>query len=400
MTSENKKTEPVTLIVTDDNRIARMMSNLFGYKTSKKGKSGINHAFYKVNSKGKDYIIISTNGHLQLFQNSTIYKWSGIDPRKIIVDPNSVIPVLNSFNKKNYYSISKLLETSNIAECIMAITPDTNSLTITLKEFGTLFKKTHPDHELRKLILFSLQPRYVLKKLDNPELFSFEDIKNAEIEYFRSYLDALISFSSTQEITYSIKQCLDADNKKFDDMKEILKKDLKERKNLLIPMSRVQALILNLIKQRNKQVQNKSNRDEFQGPAYEIAAKIAIDNEKNVEVKVNNKKFMTLEDANEALKKFKDVKHARIEKINSREKIVRPQPLFNITSLIEEVSHVLGFPTSYIYKILLDLYNAKLITYPNPDAFDIKGFNVDHPAIFNKIMALDEIECVEKQAIV
>nr|MDO8111215.1 DNA topoisomerase [Candidatus Sigynarchaeota archaeon] len=364
---------------------------------SRKSSSSAFGTFYFASTyQNKKYIVFSTNGHLQVFQNSSIYKWSGIDPRKIIEDENSVIPVLNSFNKKNYYSLQKLVS-ENIGEIVLAITPDVNALTIGLKEIGNLLQKSKHDRSLKKLILYSLEPRDIIEGLNRPEPISLDDEKCSEIEYLRSFLDAIISFSITQEITYTIKRCIDNNSPAFKELKETLKHDLKESKNLLIPMSRAQALILMWIFENNKLIGKSSN--ELDNAPHEIFIKICAPNGMNVDFKVNDVVFPNFTEANAYIQKIKEEKHVRIENVSSKDLSLFPPFMYDLTGLIDQVSEEFGFPTTYTYKILIDMYYFKLITYPNPERGNGTRIHIDHEQLIKQLSEIDEFEDLGKKAI-
>ncbi|NMC06161.1 MAG: hypothetical protein GYA24_13180 [Candidatus Lokiarchaeota archaeon] len=388
--------EHATLIVTDDQRIARHLHSILD-KNPKKTSPDPAGLFFVARAGKKKYIIISTNGHLQLFQNSSIYKWSGIDPKKIIEDDNSVIPVLNSFNKKSFYTLQKILQTERISEAILALVPDINAITIGLKEVGNVLHKAGYDRPPKKVMLHSLDPVTILDQLGKASGFPFDDIKAAEIEQLRSYLDAVISFSITQEITYTIKRCIEIASPSFKELKDILAQDARESKNLLIPLSRAQALILLLVHANNKLLAK--DPASIEAGQHVVHARIVQPGGARVDVPVNNITFPDMASARTFVESMKNERHVRIGTITSTEIRLQPPSLFDLTSLIEQVSGETGFPTNYTYKILLDMYYSRMISYPNPER-DPAGFiSLDHVAMLKEFAAIDEFEDIGKAAL-
>src|SRR5271157_109493 len=390
------KSEPTTLVITDDNHLIRNIFNTLD-KGSRKGKENSSNVFYFTTFKDKKKnALFSTNGHLQVFQNSSMYKWAGLDPRKIIEDENSVIPVLNSFNKKIYYALQKFVETENVDDCILAMTPDVNALTIGLKEVKNLLVKSKFNHPIKKMFLFSLDAKAIIDGLSNASEFTFEDERAAEIEYLRSYLDAIISFSTTQEITYTIKRCIDMNSPAFKELKDILRHDMKESKNLLIPMSRAQALNLMWIYDNNNAIHVADNV--ASNVSHLIYAKLKRDDGSLMDVRLNGKIFSNLDEANAFLQKAKGERHARIDGITSKDIVVQPPSMYDLTGIVEQISEEMGFPATYTYKILLDLYYFKFITYPSPDRMNVNDLEVNHENLMDIFSEIDEIEDIAKKA--
>ncbi len=389
--------EPTILIITDDQRIARHLHSILD-KNPKRAKPNLIGPFYfTAHMNNKKYIILSTNGHLQVFQNSSVYKWSGIDPKKIIEDESSVIPVLNSFNKKNFYTLQKILQTERITEVILALAPDVNAITIGLKEIGNVLQKSRFDRPPKKLLLQTLDPDAILEQLSHAQPFSFDDEKCAEIEHLRSYLDAVISFSITQEVTYTIKRCLDIPSPTFKELKEILSQDIKESKNLLIPMSRAQALILLLVYGNNKQMAA-AGSDGEEGPMV-ATARILPPGGASVNVPLDGIPLPDLGASRAFLDSVKGEKNVRIGDIKSSEIHLPPPPIFDLAGLVDQVSAETGFPTTYTYKILVDLYHFKLISYPNPERVASSSIAIDHGKLVKDFGEVEELEDVAKAAL-
>ena len=385
-----RKQNPVSLIITDSNNAARYLHSLLNRNFRGNRRHSREKFYYRARYQGKNYIIFSTNGHLQVFQNSSIYKWTGVDPAKIIEDENSVIPVLNAFNKKNYFSLTKILQSENITECIFAITPDTSSFVIAIKEVGNLFSKLEIPFLPKKLLLMSLGQDYILSQLEELETFTFEDNRFAEIEYLRGYLDAIISFSLTQEITYTLKRCLNLRTSFFTELSKILRQDMKDHKNFLIPMSRAQAFIMETVWNNINEVEKKSNLE--QGRKFEIFLKITTADGVLRELKLNDIMFDSEETANRFIDSLYMDGHVRIKKTETENLDILPPPLYNLTSLINHVSDKLSFPTNYTHKILLDLYHERFITFPNMEKIQANFVAIKHEDILGKIKELEDFE--------
>ncbi|MEX2728724.1 MAG: DNA topoisomerase, partial [Candidatus Sigynarchaeum springense] len=395
--NNQKGTDSTILIITDDQRIARHLHSVLDKEPKRAKPNSIGPFFFTARMDGKKYIILSTNGHLQVFQNSSIYKWSGIDPKKIIEDENSVIPVLNSFNKKNYYALQKVLQTECIGDVILALTPDINGLTIGLKEIRNVLQKAHFDKPAKKLLLYTLDPDAILDQLAHAQPFSFDDEKRAEIENLRSYLDAVISFSITQEVTYTIKRCLNLASPAFKELREILARDSKESKNLLIPMSRAQALILLLIHENNKQMASTQPTTE-EGPRA-VIARLVQPGGVRVEVPIDDILLPDARSTDIFLDSMKGEKYIRIKGVMSTEILIPPPGAFDLTGLIEQVSAETDFPTTYTYKILVDLYHSRFISYPNPERTAQYFITLDNARLLKELAAVDEFEDIAKAAI-
>jgi DNA topoisomerase IA/ssDNA-binding Zn-finger/Zn-ribbon topoisomerase 1 len=389
----------VIAIISDDNHIAKQIFDMLERGNKRRANIPPNAVFYRTQYKHRPCIILSTNGHLQVPQNSSVYKWSGIDPQKIIEDENSVIPVLNSFNKKNYYAISKTFTNERIDECILVLTPDMNAITIGLKELGrNIFLKAGFTRPPKKVLATSLDVEFLSSALEFPQEFTFADERASEIEYIRSYLDAVISFSTTQEITYTIKRCLSMNVPAFKDLKETFRQDMRDQRNLLIPMSRAQALILTRVFDRNKTVSQ--DLPPTDPAVYELSIKIKAGSDEAREFSLLNIKFAERNDANDLCMRFKKEKHLRIKKITTKEVKILPPAPYDLISIIEHASDDLGFPATYTYKLLLDLYHERMITYPNSDLVWPVHDAAKHLALLHAISEDDEFEDEGKQAAV
>ncbi|MBN2150354.1 MAG: hypothetical protein JW839_02795 [Candidatus Lokiarchaeota archaeon] len=388
-------TEHATLIITDDQRIARHLHSILDKKPKRLNPS--EPFYFTAHTEKKKNIILSTNGHLQVFQNSSVYKWTGIDPKRIIEDENSVIPVLNSFNKKNYYTLQKILQTERISDVVLALAPDINAITIGLKEIKNVLQKSRFDRPVKKLLLHTLDPDAILVQLARAQPFSFEDEKRAEVEYLRSYLDAIISFSITQEVTYTIKRCLDLGSPSFKELRDILSRDSKESKNLLVPMSRAQALILLLVQANNKLAA--TALPDGQEGAHAIIARIVQPGGATIDVQVDGIPLPDLDSARKFLDSVKGERYVRIGAVASVEVQLPPPQAFDLTGLIEQASAETGFPTTYTYRILVDMYHSRLISYPNPERAAPGSINLDHGTLLKGFAEIDELEDIAKAAL-
>ncbi len=359
-------------------------------KPQKTDKTHLGNYFYKFEANKEHVIIISTNGHLQIFQNSSIYKWTGIDPKKIIEDENSVIPVLNAFNKKNYYTILNALSDQDtpVATCIAAIAPDASSLIIAGKEIKNIVEKANFKKPVKKVILGSLAHPDVARSMNNPGEFTFEDKKIAEIEYLRSYIDAIISFSVTQEITYTFKRCLDVDSRAFSELRDLFRNDIKDGKNFLIPMSRAQALILKRMIEAERRLNDPSGE-----PDNHVQLRVSFKMPGNTTTNVLAETTGSLDKEKAKILQGKLLfeKHVRIKNVNAENLEIDPPRVFNLPAILEYVSGDFGFPTTYTYKILLDLYHAGIITYPNLPRIS-HDVRIDHEGLARQANEIDEFE--------
>lgn len=383
----------ITLIICDDSRVARHLYSLLDGGSRPPPENAF---FFRARNRKGEHLILSTNGHLQLFQNSSIYKWSGVDPQRIIEDPNSVIPVLNVFSKNNFHSLHKILASERIGTCVIAIPPDISSLTIGLKEVGNVFQTNGFVKVPRKLLLVSLDPSGKLPDFNTLGTFTFDDRKAAEIEYTRMYLDAIISFSITQEITYTIKRVMDMDAPEFKELKQMLAGDVKEGKNFLVPMSRAQAMVLTWVHQNNKTVV--SGDSAGVESEYRVLLRVASTDGTFPVVPLN----LTFQDEASAQALATVIKQqgtVRIEKVSDSDQVMNPPGLFDITDLVTHVSERYGFPTTYTYKILLDLYYARYITYPNPERVAVGDQAFNHEAILQGMLAIDALEDIATTAL-
>nr|MDO8117434.1 hypothetical protein [Candidatus Sigynarchaeota archaeon] len=308
--SQNK----VTLVICEDNRIAERVYHAISGKSRKNDKAYLGNYFYKFETNKETFIIISTNGHLQIFQNSSIYKWTGIDPKKIIEDENSVIPVLNAFNKKNYYTILNALADQDhpVSTCIAAVAPDVSSLIIAGKEIRNIMEKANFKKPVKKAILGSLANQDVVNGIGNPVDFTFEDKKVAEIEHLRSFLDAIISFSVTQEITYTFKRCLDVNSSAFSELRDVFKHDIRDGKNFLIPMSRAQALILKRLFDAERRINNVDARPEA---PVRISIDLSLGGNATSKTFLESSMVIGKEPAEDLKQRIMKAKHVRIKNV-------------------------------------------------------------------------------------
>ncbi|MHA1793481.1 MAG: DNA topoisomerase [Promethearchaeota archaeon] len=392
-----KSNNSLTLIITDDRYIANQLAKILKINNRKWTKQHQAHVnYFQGKWHGNNYMIITTNGHLQVFQNSSLYKWTGVDPINIIKEPGAVIPVLNAFNKNIYFKINNLISNENIKDLIIAVPPSIISLTIGLKEIGNLLKKINSNLEPKKLILSILLPDHVKLALLNPSEFTLKEKQRAEIEYLRSYLDAIISFSITQELTYTIKKCLNEKSEYFRLFREELNKTFRDKKNIIIPMSRAQALILKSVHENMTRVEQASKNSKVQ--QYEVMVRLKS-NKDVVELPVENGIFTDEVAAKKFVSENNDARYARVDNISASETMIPIPPLYNLISLLDDASNEFGFPTTYTFKILLDLYYNRMISYPDVNSIEVNEIQIDHEEILQRTSEIYEFEELSNEII-
>jgi len=340
------KTKGYELIITEKPQAAFKIANALG-KSEKKSFKNI--PYYEVNRKGKKIIVACAVGHLfTLTQNN----------------PGSTVPNFDISWMPNYISRKKDF-TKKYYDTLLNLAKNAGSLTVAT------------DFDVEGEVIGVNVVKYICNQLD-AERMKFSTLTEAELN--EAYDHKLKKINWPQAIAGETRHYLDwfyGIN-----LSRALMNAIKTTgKFKIMSIGRVQGPALNLIVQKEKEIQNFKSE-----PYWQVF--ITVKNPK-IELKYIKDLFKK-----EDLKKFeKLVGKKAVAKTTKKQNILPPNPPFNLTTLQTEAYKFHGItpstsqklPASINYKKILDILKirykvSKLITKNKP----IEGKKTDpaHPSIY------------------
>lgn len=335
-----------TIIISEKKKAAEAIAEALGpVKIISKTKK---YSIYHVPSK--NLFVIPLRGHILEYRNAPSFKsWVNTNPREIITNPNAIKKVPISY--ANPY-IKALKEYSKISDhCIIGTDADIEGCNIGLIDALPYIKQIKPNIRVSQLWLSSLQKNEILQKFNNLIAPKYNWGESGEA---RSIIDAVIGFSSTREITNTLRPLLNRFRVKF------------------TSIGRVQTSLLYLIYLKEQEILIFVPEPYFTIEAVLIHEKghFKAQHELNPFKKQEEKK------AREIHLKIKNEKIAKI--IDHAKKLIKrapPTPL-NTSKALVLLTKNLKIPAHVAMSTMSSLYLNKIISYPRTDSDVYRpGFN-------------------------
>jgi len=358
VTKEKKYTPPkiklkekgYELIITEKPQAAGKIATALG-KPIKNSHQKV--PYYEINRDGKKIFIVSAVGHLFTLKQN---KNGGLPIFDISWVPNFRVRK-NDFSKKYYDTILKLC-----------------------KNAGSLTVAT--DYDVEGEVIGLNVVRFICGQNDASRM-KFSTLTDKELN--ESYKNKISTLNWGQAIAGETRHYLDwfyGIN-----LSRALMSAIKSTGRFkIMSIGRVQGPALNLIVQREKEIQNFKSEDFWQ-------IFITIDDQKNqLELKHIKDIFKKTE-----LKKFKNLKGKKaIAETKKTQQILPPNPPFNLTTLQTEAYRLYKITPSKTLQIAQGLYLAGLISYPRTSSQKLPD-SIAYKEILNKLAKKYNVEHLIKK---
>lgn len=275
--------------------------------------------------EGNGYIVSWCVGHLVKLSNPDCYdekykKWK-IEDLPII--PDNFRYEVNSYTKKQYGILKKLLNDSRVTETVNACDAGREGELI----FRLVYSQSKCNKPVKRLWISSMEDTAIREGFNN-----LKDGKEMESLYesalARQWADWLVGINASR--LYSKKY-----NKNYS-------------------VGRVQTPTLALITEREKEIKN------FVKKKYFI---VRIDTDKAL---FRSEKIEESEKADALIQCIRD--SVEVKEVKKETKIKRPELPFDLTTLQREANRIFGFSAKQTLDYAQSLYEKKIITYPRTDS--------------------------------
>ena len=344
-----------TIIISEKKKAAEAIAEALGpVKTINKTKK---FNIYHVPSK--NIFVIPLRGHILEYRNTPSFKsWVNTNPREIITNPNAIKKVPISYTSPY---IKALKEYSKISDhCIIGTDADIEGCNIGLFDALPYIKQIKPNIRVSQLWLSSLQKTEILQKFNNLITPKYNWGESGEA---RSIIDAIIGFSSTREITSTLRPLLNRFRVKF------------------TSIGRVQTSLLYLIYLREQEILTFVPEPYFTIEAVLIHEKghFKAQHDLNPFKKQHEKK------AREIYLKIKNEKIAKI--IDHAKKLTKrapPTPL-NTSKALILLTKNLKLSAHVAMSTMNSLYLNKIISYPRTES-DVYKPDFNHKDLISNFL--------------
>jgi DNA topoisomerase-1 len=335
----NLKDKGYELIITEKPQAAGKIAEALGKST----KSTYNKVpYYEINRNGHKIVIVSAVGHL--FTLSQEKKGSGFPVFNITWKPNFQVRK-GDFTKRYYDTILRLCK--NAGTLTVATDYDVEGEVIGMNVVRLICNQ--PDAARMKFS--TLTSKELNESYDNkaPTLAWGQGIAGET----RHYLDWFYGINLSRALMSAIKST---------------------GKFKIMSIGRVQGPTLNLIVEREREIQNFKPE-----PFWQVF--IEIDDEKNQLELKHPKDIFNKPD----LKKFEKLKgKTALASTKKSQQTLPPNPPFNLTTLQTEAYKLYGITPSRTLQIAQGLYLAGLISYPRTSSQKLPP-SIDYKSILNKL---------------
>ncbi len=341
------------LIISEKNKAAKAIAEALGPVTIISKTKFLK--VYRVNSK--DIYVVPLRGHILEYKNTDQYKsWTKSNPREIITNPSAIEKASKSYSRPY---ISALKEYARLCdECVIGTDADIEGCNIGLFDALPFVIKANKTIKVRQLWLSSLQKKEIISKysnLINPK-WSWGETGEA-----RAIIDAVIGFSSTREVTNTLRPLLTEINAKF------------------VSIGRVQTSLLYLIFLRDQEI------GQFvPEPYWTIKANLSY--KTHILKAFHDKNPFIKEKELEAKNIHHKIKNEKIAVILSNSKntnVINPPTPLNTSKALVLLTRRLKISANAAMNAMNALYLNKIISYPRTDS-DKYQTNFNHTQYLDK----------------
>lgn len=303
------------LVIAEKPSVAMSIAKVLGAKNKKDGYI-----------EGNGYVISWCVGHLIQMANPEKYdekyqKWNIND---LPILPSEYLYEISKYTKKQYQVLKKLLNDKNIKEVINACDAGREGELI----FRLVYNHTKSKVPIKRLWISSME--------DSAIQNGFSNLKEG-LEYQNLYYSALARAKADWLIGMNMSRLYSL----------LYKQDYS--------VGRVQTPVLSMIVDRDESIRTFKKEKYFVGELdlgdFSLTTEI-IDNYDEVYDLIFNKIPKTI----------------KISDVVKKEKVTKPDLLYDLTTLQREANKYFGFSAKETLDIAQKLYEKKLITYPRTDS--------------------------------
>ncbi|MFX1586565.1 MAG: DNA topoisomerase [Promethearchaeota archaeon] len=344
-----------TIIISEKKKAAEAIAEALGpVKTINRTKK---YNIYHVPSR--NVFVIPLRGHLLEYRNTPSFKsWVNTNPREIITNPNAIKKVPIGSSRPYIKALKEYSKISN--HCIIGTDADIEGCNIGLFDALPYIKQIKPNIKVSQLWLSSLQKTEILQKFNNLIAPKYNWGESGEA---RSIIDAVIGFSSTREITSTLRPLLDRFRVKF------------------TSIGRVQTSLLYLIYLREQEILT------FVPELYFTIEAVLI-HEKGYFKAQHDLNPFKKQDEKKAKEIYLKIKNEQIAKIiDHAKKLIKrapPTPL-NTSKALVLLTKNLKISAHVAMNIMNSLYLNKIISYPRTES-DVYKPNFNHKDLINNFL--------------
>jgi DNA topoisomerase-1 len=326
------------LVVTEKPKMARALATALGrYRVERSGGLSV----YSVQREGDEVRILPLSGHIMQVETAEPFRrWDSVDPLDIVSKDEALIKVITRPDLA-----SRLREEAKRADrLIVATDPDEEGENIGF-EAVQLALEERPGLRVDRLWLPSMRSSDIrarwgeLTKL-RPEL--------AESVEARMYLDAMIGFSATRELTL------------------LNRKGFSPR---LLSVGRCQTAVLYLIYEREREIEAFKPT-----PYWRLLARL-VHGEAALTAEHVSSPFFAREEAMKAHERARGHPWALITSAVFEERELLPPTPLNTSALLQLATREMRQPAARVMQLAEELYLQGYITYPRTDTDRYVAFN-------------------------
>lgn len=318
------------LVVTEKPKMARALALALGrFRTERKGRLQL----YSLEREGDVIRILSLSGHIMQVETAEPYrKWDKVDPLDIVAKEDALVKVLTRPD-----IASRLAEEARLADrLIIATDPDEEGENIGF-EAVELALREKPNLPVDRLWLPSMRPSDIRARWGELQRLRPQLAQSVEA---RMYLDAMIGFSATRELTL------------------LNRRGFSPR---VLSVGRCQTAVLYLIYEREKEIQAFRPT-----PYWRLLARLARQGRELTAEHVDSP-FYDRAKASEAYGRCEGAREALVESAQFQEKLLPPPTPLNTSALLQLATREMRLPAAQVMQHAEELYLQGYITYPRTD---------------------------------
>lgn len=329
------------LVITEKPRVAQIITRVLsgGRYRSIRVSGVVTYWFYL---DGEEAVVLPLEGHItEVDASEEFSRWGSVDPRDLITNENSIIKYYTSIRHVN--ALKRLAP--KVDTVVIATDSDEEGCAIGADALKVVLKY-NPGVEVKRLWLPTMDPsdiRESWRRLIKPKR-SWAEAVDA-----RRYIDAVIGFSATRELTLTAGG---------------------EGSSEVLSVGRVQTALLTLLYKREREI-----REFKPKPYWNVMAEVVGENGSSLVLACAKNPFWVEKEAREAAREASREGYGLVVGVESEVEAVDPPPPLNTTRMLRLLSAKLGVSTSKSMEIAESLYLDGLITYPRTDTDKFTRFN-------------------------
>ncbi|WP_096024802.1 type IA DNA topoisomerase [Campylobacter lanienae] len=297
--------------------------------------------------------VYATKGHFKTLADNFLKDYENYEP-------------IFEYIESKKFPISKIIDNCKNKDVIIATDPDREGFGIGYMFYDLIknIAKSVKRAEFHEITQMGIQ-----KGLDNAIPFKSANLNEFEAFKARSVGDKLVGFILSPKYI----------NKLGD-------------KNVAV--GRVQTPALNMIVQREKEIEEFNNNSANKQVSYKIKVKLSKDNQEFYAI--NDNIYESKEEIEAKINSLKDIKQALVYKIDEKDIQIKPKEPFRTSQYQEEANKKFGFSSEVAMSLAQKLFEKGLITYHRTDSNILSNEFIDEVGV--KFGSFDWYEKREYQA--